>query len=192
MSSTHDISGYTPGGHAPRVHRRPCAAGVTLIEVIMASVILVVAALGTLRCQYYAAVHGRIAKAQMSAAHVAQLLLEDWKSTGGSTEYDPARLELGFSDPLAIPSGFSTAGGLGSTLHGGVYAITLGETRVQVMLKHRDVIDDDYAKATLRQLSVIIRFAANDDGKGGESDRRLAEMPPMTLVTYVRIDASNG
>jgi hypothetical protein len=165
----------------------------TLIEVMMAAIILVVAAMGTLRCQYYAATHARIARAQTVAARIAQLLLEDWKSTGGSTEYDPTGLGLGFSEPLAAPSGFTTADGLGSALHGGVYSIKADDVPLLVMLKHLDVIQDGHAEATLRQLSAVIRFGTSD-GSGGpdDPDDRLAGLPPMTLVTYVRIDASNG
>jgi len=159
----------------------------------VAAIILVVAAMGTMRCQYFAATHARIARAQTAAAHVAQLLSEDWKSTGGSTEYDPTALGLGFSEPLAVPSGFTTAEGLGSTLNDGVYSVTVDDAPLLVMLKYLDVVQDSHVEATLRQLSVVIRFGAT---RGREDqhdpDNRLAEMPPMTWVTYVRIDASNG
>jgi Tfp pilus assembly protein PilE len=193
MSVRQNIRDHEPGANRARVDRGRYAPGLTLVEVMMAAIILVVAAMGTLRCQYYAATHGRIARAQTVAARIAQLLLEDWKSTGGSTEYDPTGLDLGFSEPRTIPSGFTTAEGLGSALNNAVYAITLDKAPILVMLKYSDVVRDGHAEATLRQLSVVIRFGGTD-GKSDQhdADNRLADMPPMTLVTYTRIDASNG
>ena len=164
-----------------------------LVEVMVAAVILVVAALGALRCQYYAAWHGRIARAQIAAGQIAQLLLEDWKSTGGSTDYDPSGLGLGFSESSASPSGFTTAAQLGDVLNGAVYAITLNDTPLLMVLKYLDVSQDSLAKATLRQLAVVVRFSGSGSGgDAGSPDSRFADMPPVTLVTYVRLDASNG
>ena len=169
--------------------RRDPASGLTLVEVMVATVILVVAALGALRCQYYAAGHGRIARAQIAAARTAQLLIEDWKSTGGSTEYDPSNLQLGFSEPLAIPDDFSTPDGLGTALNEAVHSFTLDGTPMLAMLKYLDVNEDGQATAVLRQLAVVVRFA---EAVGEGSDDRLADMSPVTLVTYVRLDGSDG
>lgn len=164
------------------------ARGMTLAEVMVATVVLMVAALGSLRCQYYATGHGRTARAQIAAARVAQLLIEDWKSTGGSTEYDPFALGLGFSSARAIPDGFTTAAGLGAVLNDGVYAISIDGTPMLIMLKYLDVNEDGLAAAALRQLAVIVRFV-----EGGDTgDDRLVDMDPMTLVTYVRLDGSSG
>lgn len=171
-----------------REAHRGMASGLTLIEVMVAAVVLVVAALGALRCQYYAAGHGRIARAQIAAARTAQLLIEDWKSTGGSLDYDPSILGLGFSEPLTIPEGFTTPSGLGTALHDAVHAITLDGTSMLVMLKYLDVTENDQA-AALRQLGVVVRFA--DGGEEGP-DERLLDMSPVTLVTYVRLDGSDG
>ena len=162
--------------------------GMTLAEVMVASVVLVVAALGALRCQYYATGHGRTARAQIAAARVAQLLIEDWKSTGGSTEYDPYALDMGFSRARAIPDGFTTAEGLGAVLNDGVYAITVDGMSILAMLKYLDVNEDGSASAALRQLAVVVRFAEGDN----TADNRLADMDPVTLVTYVRLDGSSG
>ncbi len=169
--------------------RDDVASGLTLVEVMVATVILVVAALGALRCQYYAAGHGRIARAQIAAARTAQLLIEDWKSTGGSTEYDPSDLQLGFSEPLAIPDDFSTPEGLGTPLNDGVHSFTLDGTAMLAMLKYLNVNEDDQATAALRQLAVVVRFAETGDEDSGD---RLADMSPVTLVTYVRLDESDG
>jgi hypothetical protein len=156
---------------------------------MVATVVLMVAALGALRCQYYAAGHGSIARAQIAAARVAQLLIEDWKSAGGSTEYDPSALRLGFSGPQEISSGFSTPEGLGTPLNDAVYSITVDDARMLVMLKYLDVNEDGLATAALRQLAVVVRFA---DGDTHDWEDRLADVSPVTLTTYVRLDGSDG
>jgi len=71
------------------VKQRGFAAGITLAEAMVTMVSLAVAAMGGLSYEYLAARHSRIAGAQTTATRTVQLLLEDWKSTGASTEYDP-------------------------------------------------------------------------------------------------------
>lgn len=170
--------------------RRRCRreAGLSLVEVMVASAILVVAALGALRCQYYAAGHGDVARAEMAAARLAQVFLVDWKSTGGSTDYNPMDLNLGLSGPIAVPQDFASPSGLGVALNNAVYAITLNDTPLQMMLKYADVDQDGQVATTLRQLAVVVRFT----GSSGDTNARLVGMPSITLVTYVRVDASNG
>ena len=172
-----------------------CAPGFTLIEQLVDAAILAVATLGALEYQYYAAAMGRIASGQTAAARAAHLLLEDWKSTGGSTGYDPSSLGLGFSGGNAVPSGFTTPAGLGTTLNSAVYGITLDNLPMLAMLKYLDVDQDAQAKTTLRQLAVIVRFAQIDQNQsGGMStlESRFAGLPAITLVTYVRLDGSDG
>jgi len=188
-----DIRGHVWAFRRAGVHSCRHAGGLMLTEVMVAAVILVVAALGALRCQYYAAWHGKLARAQVAVGQIAHLLLEDWKSTGGSTDYNPLDLGLGFSGPLAIPAGFIPAEPLGVALNGAAYAITVNGTPMMVALMVLDVSRDTQAKATLRQLAVVVRFSGGAaGGDTGNSDSRLADMPPVTLATYVRVDASNG
>jgi hypothetical protein len=119
--------------------------------------------------------------------------LEDWKSTGGSTAYDPSSLGLGFSSSLSVPSGFTTPAGLGTTLNNTVYGFCWGNLPLLAALKYLDVDQDAQAKTTLRQLAVVIRFGQVDpDGSLSTPESRFAGLPPITLVTYMRLDASNG
>jgi len=87
------------------VKQRRFAAGITLTEAMVTMVSLAVAAMGGLSYEYLAARHSRIAGAQTTATRTVQLLLEDWKSTGASTEYDPSALGLGFSAASQPTSG---------------------------------------------------------------------------------------
>ena len=68
------------------VRRVKCATAMTLVEVMLAMVILSIAAVGALSYEYHAAGHAKIARAQMCGARTARLLLEDWMSTGGSSD----------------------------------------------------------------------------------------------------------
>ena len=169
------------------------ATALTLVEVVVAMAILAIAALGSLSYQYHAAVHSRIANAQVAATRIAQLLLEDWKSTGGSDKYKPSDLKLGFSAALSVPSDFTIPSGLGTTLNNAVYAITIDNLPMLVMLKYKDVAQDLIAQVTLRQVAVIARFGASSAAGGPTSiDDRLKKMPPVVLTTYVRVDAASG
>jgi hypothetical protein len=172
---------------------RKFSSGLTLIEAVVAMVLLAIIVLGALGYQYYAALHARIARAQIVATRTAQLLLEDWKSTGGSTEYDPSMLGLGFSAKLAVPAHWSNGegGGAGTPLHDGVYAITVDELPMLVMLSWLDVAEDAQAQVKLRQLTVIVNFGTQAALQAG-SDVWPANLAPIILTTYVRLDESGG
>ncbi len=168
------------------------AAATTLTETVVAMAILAIATLGGLGYQYHAARHGRIARAQIIGTRTAQLLLENWKGTGGSQEFDPTDLELGFSSELEIPSFLSE--GAGTPLHNAVYAITVDNIQMLVMLKWRDVDYDSIAEITLRELSVAVRFIGNSELLNASIDPGNTSMNilPIVLTTYVRLDASSG
>jgi hypothetical protein len=172
---------------------RKFSSGLTLIEAVVAMVLLAIVVLGALGYQYYAALHARIARAQIIATRTAQLLLEDWKSTGGSTEYDPSTLGLGFSTKLAVPAHWSNGegGGAGAPLHDGVYAITVDELPMLVMLSWLDVAEDAQAQVKLRQLTVIVNFGTQAALQAG-STVWPANLAPIILTTYVRLDESGG
>ena len=178
------------------VKRLNFSRGFTLVESLIVAGILVVASMGALSYQYHAARHGRIAKAQITATCTAQLLLEDWKSTGGSRNYDPSSLGLGFSSPLQIPSYWSEGQGigLGTPLNNGVHSITIDGFPMLFLLKYRDVETDAEAKVTLRELTVVAEFGEADkfDPTDTSSISALANMPSIILVTYVRIDSTSG
>ncbi|OHB74795.1 MAG: hypothetical protein A2Z25_15565 [Planctomycetes bacterium RBG_16_55_9] len=169
-----------------RIKHRPAVA---LVEVMIATAVLVVAVLGSLSYEYHASRNAQVARAQIAATRTAQLLLEDWMSTGGSEDYDPAALGLDFSAAGDIPSGFSQPDGMGSPLNNGVYAITVDEIPMLAMLTRQDVDYDPVARITLRQLGVIVEFGAPS---GQESPDWVEHVQPIVLTTYVRADASGG
>ena len=162
---------------------------VTLVEVIVATAVLVIATTGTLSYQYYAAKDAKIARAQIIGTRTAQLLLEDWMSTGGSDEYDPAALGLGFSSVSTVPSGFE---GMGSPLNNNAYSITVDEVPLLVILSWSDVDYDAVSDVILRRLNAIVTFGSASPDENENLTQQLKLIRPVILTTYVRIDASGG
>jgi hypothetical protein len=136
---------------------------------MVAVAITVVVALGTLCYQYQGVRQSRIAQAQVTATRVGQILLEDWKSTGGDADYDPESLLLGFAKP---PLGYY-----------GACMITLDNQTFYMLLEHNDIDHDDVASVTLREISVTIKWRKDfTQGVVGSDD------PSISLTTYVRRD----
>jgi hypothetical protein len=126
-------------------------------------------ALGGMSYQYYSMKDSRIAQAQIMATRIGQLLLEDWKSTGGDPDYDPESLLLGFEK--------TGAGEFGN------YRVTLGSQTFYMRLQFDDVDHDDLADVILRQINVTVRWRW-DYTRGPVSDND----PVISLATYVRRD----
>jgi hypothetical protein len=135
--------------------------------------IIVIVALGTLCYQYYSVKHSRISQAQVTATRIGQLLLEDWKSTGGALDYDPTSLGLGFTTP--------SPGELGD------YLITLDRQTffMQLVQQLAPIANnpDPVAGVTINQISVTVTWR-KDYARGAVS----GDDPTITLTTYVRRD----
>jgi len=69
--------------------RLKSAAGFTLVEVMVATLILLVVVLGTSGYRYYAALDARKADMRSNAARIALLLCENWRGVQGAATYDP-------------------------------------------------------------------------------------------------------
>ena len=136
---------------------------------MVAATITVIVALGTLCYQYQGVRHSRISQAQVTATRIGQLLLEDWKSTGGDQYYDPNYLNLGFATP---PTGYY-----------GTCMITLDNQTFFMQLDYSDIDHDDVASVTLRQISVTVKWRKDFTQGAIDSDD-----PTITLTTYVRRD----
>jgi prepilin-type N-terminal cleavage/methylation domain-containing protein len=65
------------------------ARGMTLIEIMIATVVVLVVVTGIMAYRYYSALDAKKAEVRAMAARVSLLLLEGWKGTGGATDYDP-------------------------------------------------------------------------------------------------------
>jgi Tfp pilus assembly protein PilV len=142
-----------------------------LVEVMISVAVTIIIALGTLGYQYYSVRHDRSAQAQFTATRIGQLILEDWKSTGGDPAYDPTSLGLGFLSPSPGESG--------------TCVLTLDNQTFYVELIRSDIEQDTVAGITLCQIRVTVRWRKNY-GPGALS----AADPTVTLTTYVRRDGT--
>jgi prepilin-type N-terminal cleavage/methylation domain-containing protein len=78
-------------GNAVRKHHRHSAAGgFTLLELVIASLILGILAVGSLGYQYHATRSARNSEVQANASRLAKVCLDHWKGMGGKDDYDPA------------------------------------------------------------------------------------------------------
>jgi len=92
-----------------------CKGAFTLVEVMLTISILAVSVIGTSGYRYYAALDGRKAEMQATAARVALLLCETWRGVRGDEDFDPVEAfgseldirSLGKSYPDLLESGFA-------------------------------------------------------------------------------------
>lgn len=166
------------------VIRQKKLRGFSLTEVMLSVAVIGIVAVGVLDYQRHSLKQSRIAQVQISAARIAQLLLEDWKSTGGSTSYNPSNLNLGFSSSTA-GSDFTTGYSIGGILNNAIYTININGVPMLVVLAYTDVAHDDVADTTLRQITALVRWRM---GKAVGSGGNNLCTTPVVLSTYVRLD----
>ncbi len=142
----------------------------TLIEVMIAAAIITVIALGTMCYQYLCIDHVRYARAELTATRVGQLLIEDWKSDGGSDDYNPEDLQMNFNLPDNVLTNCVTVVD-GLPLH---ISMTSSDVPGGV---------DNAAGIKLSELRVVVAWR-KDFGTGSLND----DDPRVSLVTYVRQD----
>jgi prepilin-type N-terminal cleavage/methylation domain-containing protein len=143
--------------------------GVTLIEVMLALAVVVIAALGSLCYEYLCVDHVRYARAEMTATRIAQLLIEDWKSTGGADDYDPQDLNMGFTLPPEV--------GMGN------FMTVVDGIPLYISMDQGEVEKDTFAGIKLNRITVAVKWRKDfTSGPVTDSD------PSITFNTYVRRD----
>lgn len=113
-------------------------SGLTLVEIIVAAVVIIVAILGAIAYRYHCVLDARKADVQITAARVGLMLLDGWKGMGGrlSTDpgniYDPTDFSFGGSEmKVAVetgpeaPAGYNTFGSYIVVVDGAYYYTTL-------------------------------------------------------------------
>jgi hypothetical protein len=136
---------------------------------MVATALITIAALGTLCYHYLGVRHIRTSQVELTATRVGQMLLEDWKSTGGKDDYDPEYLEMGFETPSAEESG--------------QFVLNIDDCRLYIIMANELVNKDDVAGTELMKLAVTVRWKKNL-GRGMVDD----DDPGVYLTTYVRRD----
>jgi hypothetical protein len=152
---------------------------------MMATVVLVIAVLGTSFYRYTAALNAREADRQMTAARIASTLCESWRGAGDPNEFDVGgclgtvssgtlRLSIDVADyGPAVPDGFSLLNHCQTEIKDEAKAT--GETYYQAALSWKDV------SPGLRALSVIVVW----DLHGTDSTYFPYTNRSLRLTTYV-------
>ena len=139
--------------------------GFTLLEVVIASLILGIVSVGAMSYHYYAHRMAQRARAEITAARTARLILDNWKRTGGDDQFDLTDLEMWFAKDSQTD----------------VYTITADGLPMTVALDCRDVEHDPLAMVTLRQIEATLRWRLDyRDGAIRSGD------PEYIVSTYVR------
>ena len=118
-------------------HKR--TAGVTLIEIMIATVVIVIAVVGAAGFRYYSTIDAIKADEQITAARLAWTLLEGWKAAGAAPDYDQ-RAAFGSGLTLSsagwrpvLPDGFTPLAS------GNCYKIPVSGIDYHAMLSYKDV-----------------------------------------------------
>lgn len=106
--------------------------GLSLVEIMVAMSVMVIAIIGAMGFRYYCALDARKADIQVTAARLGSMFLEDWAGNGGRLDYDPTGLtgltSFSVSSPQAgvsAPGGFNALGTYGITANGVNYHAVL-------------------------------------------------------------------
>ena len=149
-------------------------AGITLIEVMAAIVIISIAVLGASGYRYYSALDAKRASVQSTAARIALLLSENWRGRGydRTTDFDPVS-QLDSDIAIAVssmgpdyPSDFTLLGR---------YEITVNDARFWAALSYRD------DSADLRTLNTVIAW----QHRPGGADETITMDKTFKLTTFV-------
>ena len=158
----------------------PNARGMTLVEVLIATIVVSVAAVGVLSYEYHAASQVKMARAYAGAVRLGDFLLEDWKANSGASSY--ALGYNGMPSPLTLGMGFIKT-------HNMVYQIEKNNIPMQIQLLRLD----GYAYHKLIPLQVIVSW--RNDFLAPPSSAELNDTVLMTSVvlsTYARVDQAGG
>jgi prepilin-type N-terminal cleavage/methylation domain-containing protein len=154
-----------------RLKKIPFRSGMSLVEVMNAIAILLIAVLGASGYRYCATLDARKAEAYITSARIGHLLSESWRGLQGVDTYDPTAhlgtgLNIAASDGPYAPEGFTSIG---------TYKVALNDAAYYVTLSWKDVSTD------LRALNVVLIWTQMAQGQSEieEADKS------FELTTYV-------
>lgn len=161
-----------------REAKRNRRRGMTLVGTLVAVVILLIALIGTSSFRYYAALDGRRADAQTTAARIALMLCESWGGLNGDETYNPV---THLSSDLAITASSSTVAAKPTdfTLLG-AYTVLFdddrGVNKYMATLSWKDI------QSGLRALNVNVAWAPREQGASDSSRNKSFSLTIYTLT----------
>ena len=155
--------------------------GVTLVGTLVAVVVLLIALIGTSTLRYSAALHGRRADAQITAARVALMLCESWRGLDGDETHDPIQLAGGdFDVKKSSWGGHVTPDGY--TLLGN-YEIVMDSTNADSFNYYATLSWQD-VKAGLRALNIDVAWAQRIESEKGAKNVDKSYVLTVYTQTY--------
>ena len=151
--------------------------GLSLVETMVATVVLSIAVIGASGYRYYAALDARKADMRMTAARVALLLCESWRGLKGDETYDPtvhlgSELSITVADSNNVtpaePNDFTKLGS---------YVVLMNEVPCHTTMSWQDV------SAGLRALNVVIAWPPRTTWSTSV-DEALVDGKLFKLTTY--------
>ncbi len=144
----------------PKTYKIRCRRGFSLVSVMIAMVIILVALIGTSNFRYFSTLDAQKAAAKITASRIGLMLCENWRGIGGIETYDPATslgsdLTITTSTGPAEPADFTLLGSYTITVNGANYYITLS---------WKDV------STGLRALNIIVAWAQRTQGVSSLND----------------------
>lgn len=154
--------GWVSWKMASKTYRNRRCAGVSLVEVIVATCVLAIVFMGHSKYRCYATLDAHKAAMQTAGARAALLFCESWRAAGGIDSFDPVSSsgsELAVlacpaaeQESFPFPEGFTPSG---------VYEITLDGDTYYVGLSWKQVSD------TLRALNIKSAWAPREPSDPG-------------------------
>lgn len=164
------------------------SSGFSMVEVMVCSVILLVALLGASEYRYHATLDGKKAARRAEAARVGLVLCESWRGVDGSETYDPMA-HLSATMPIAVPatgdSDYEDFDYLSYSDPAPADFTELGRYRVESsqgncypVLMWRDISSD------LRALTVLVYWPPRDVSASEDVYSRVNGYKQFKLTTY--------
>ncbi len=137
-----------------------CRRGFSLVSIMIATVILLVALIGTSNFRYYSMMDAQKAAAKITAARIGLMLCENWRGIGGVETYDPA---TSLGSVLTITPSTGPDKPVDFTLLGS-YTITLNGANYYITLSWKDV------STGLRALNIVVAWAQREQRTSSLND----------------------
>ncbi len=144
----------------PKTCKIRCRRGFSLVSVMIATVIILVALIGPSNFRYYSTLDAQKAAAKITASRIGLMLCENWRGLGGVETYDPA---TSLDSALTITSSTGPDKPEDFTLLGS-YTITLNGANYYTTLSWKDV------STGLRALNIIVVWAQREQGTSSLND----------------------
>lgn len=146
----------------PKTCKIQCRSGrgFSLVSVMIAIIIIIVALIGTSNFRYYSALDARKAEAKIAASRIGLMLCENWRGLGGLETYDPVAF---LSPDLTITASSGPAEPGDFTLLGS-YTVTVNNANFYITLSWKDV------STGLRALNIVVSWSQRQLGQSSLKD----------------------